>query len=84
MQLRPIGPDIPTWLSPTLQSLTDAVQELLNPTQPRKLLDIANADLPPAEDWPGCAVHVTDKNCIAVSTDVAGTYTWLRADGSAI
>ncbi len=28
-------------------------------------------------------IHVSDKNSIAISTPVAGTYTWLRADGSA-
>lgn len=86
MSIRPVGPGIDSWaaLSPLLNEMRDAVIELQNPTRPTALASVVNADLPPADSWRGCCVFVSDKDCIAISTDVAGTYTWLRADGSAI
>jgi hypothetical protein len=48
------------------------------------LASVLFADLPPAADWQACMIHVSDRNAIAISTPVAGIYTWLRADGSAL
>lgn len=67
-----------------LQGYFEALQQLQNPQAPTQLAEVAlEADLPPAADWPNSAIVVTEHNCIAVSTDVAGTWTWLRADGGA-
>lgn len=86
VSIRPVGIGIDSWiaLSPLLNEMRDAILELQTPTQPSKLATVDQADLPPADDFKECAVHVGDANCIAISTDVAGTWTWRRADGSAI
>lgn len=84
----PPGPDVPTELQELMQSWYAALQELQNPGAPVQLPEIdtaANLLLKaPADRYPNCAIVVTDKTCIAVSTDVAGTWTWLRADGNAL
>lgn len=67
-----------------LRELAAEIAELQSPTKPQTMAYVLNADLPPADDWRGCMIFVTDQDCIAISTDVAGTYTWRRADGSAI
>ena len=82
--VRPISPDLGYPISAILQDLSDATAEIQTPTQPVALASIAFASLPPAASWPGCMIHVTDRNSIAISTPVAGVYTWLRADGSAL
>lgn len=84
--MRPLGPGsvVGDELLTTLQEIAASITELEAPTKPVQMPYVLNADLPTAANWPGCYVFVTDKDCIAISTDVAGTYTWLRADGSAI
>lgn len=84
--MKPLGPGsvIGDELLTTLQEIAAAITELEAPTKPVQMPYVLNANLPSAGDWPGCYVFVTDKDCIAISTDVAGTYTWLRADGSAL
>lgn len=88
VQLIPPGGNLPLDALACLQSLYDAIQELQNPGAPVQLPEIdTSANLllqAPAASYPNCAIMVTDKNCIAVSTNVAGTWTWLRADGSAL
>lgn len=74
----------PADLLALLGDLAAAIAELETPTKPQAMAYVLNASLPPADSWRGCMIFVTDKDCIAISTDVAGVYTWLRADGSAI
>ncbi|MFN8992482.1 MAG: hypothetical protein ACK5X3_02245 [Pseudomonadota bacterium] len=82
--VRPVNPDLPFPLSEILRDLSNVAAEVQTPTQPVALASVAFASLPPAANWPGCMIHVTDRNSIAISTPVAGVYTWLRADGSAL
>lgn len=74
----------PSDLLALLREMAGEIAELQAPTRPQAMAYVLNADLPPADEWRGCMIFVTDKDCIAISTDVAGNYTWLRADGSAI
>lgn len=71
-----------------LQGYYEAISQLQNPESPVQLPVIdtaANLLLrAPAADYPNAAITVTDRNCIALSTNVAGTWTWLRADGTSL
>lgn len=82
--VRPINPDLPFPLSEILRDLSNVAAEVQTPTQPVALASVLFADLPPAASWQACMIHVSDRNAIAISTPVAGVYTWLRADGSAL
>ena len=82
--VRPISPDLGFPTSAILQDVSDALAEIQTPTQPVALATVAFASLPPADKWPGCMIHVSDRNSIAISTPVAGVYTWLRANGAAL
>ena len=82
--VRPISPDLGYPVSAILQDLADVAAEIQTPTQPVALASVLFASLPPADSWRGCMIHVSDKNAIAISTPVAGVYTWLRANGSAL
>ena len=82
--MRPVDPNLGFPLVPLLREMQDAIREQGVPTKPVALATVAAADLPPAADWPACMIHVSDRNCIAISKPVAGVYTWLRADGSAL
>lgn len=82
--MRPVSPTLGFPLAPTLQDMQDAIREQAVPTKPVLLATVAFASLPPAADWPGGIIHVSDRNCIALSTPVAGVYSWLRADGTAL
>lgn len=82
--MRPVSPTFGFPLAATLQEMQDAINEQAVPTKPVQLASVAFASLPPAADWPACMIHVSDKNSIAISTPVAGVYTWLRADGTAL
>jgi hypothetical protein len=84
VSVRPISPDLGFPISAILQDLSDAAAEIQTPTQPVQLATVLFASLPPADSWRACMIHVSDKNSIAISTPVAGVYTWLRADGSAL
>jgi hypothetical protein len=88
-ELIPVGPGIKDPASAAvLKSHEDAIRSLQNPGAPEQCAEIDTAAnlalrLPPA-DWPNCRIIVTDKNCLAISTNVAGTWTWLRSDGGAL
>jgi hypothetical protein len=84
VELRPVDPTLGFPLSAILRDMQDAIRELQTPTQPGRLAVVTFANLPPADNWRECAISVSDKNCIAISTSVAGIYTWLRADGTAL
>lgn len=78
--MRPPGPDSSAFDT----EVFDHINELEVPTKPTQFAGVLEADLPPAADWPLCGIIVTDKNCLALSTLVVATWTWLRADGSAL
>lgn len=74
----------PPELQAALQEIVNAIQELQQPGGVTFLGATTLARLPPAERNRYGQIIVTDRNCIAVSTPVAGVWTWLRADGSAL
>lgn len=82
--MRPVPVGLDPILTAFLKELRGAVADLQRPGQPQLAYAIASTSLPQAESWKTCVVELTDKNCLALSTNVAGTWTWLRADGSAI
>lgn len=85
VSIQPPGPGVPEALRPILQGYYEALMLLQNPGAPTQQAEVAAAtDLPPAADYPNTTIIVTDKNTAAISTNVAGTWTWLRADGSAL
>lgn len=74
-----------------LGSLYDAVSDLQVPDAPTQFasvdLKVATSTatgLPPAADWPNCAIICAEISALVCSTQVAGTWTWLRSDGSAL
>jgi hypothetical protein len=88
VQLVPVGPGIPAGLAAILKSHEDALRSLMQPGSPVKLPHIDTkahllAQAPPA-NWPECGIVCDEINALCVSTQVAGTWTWLRADGSAL
>ena len=61
--------------------LETAFEDLARPRQPTGLYACAVADLPPAADWAGCVLRVTDFGVLACSDGTA----WIRQDtGGAI
>jgi hypothetical protein len=86
--LTPVGPEVPKELQPLLKSMYDAITELQQPTGPSALWVHSTAATleatAPAADNPGAHCMVDDINSIAVSTKIAGVYTWRRADGTAL
>lgn len=80
VSLQSIGPEVPFPLNQILQSFYDAIMEL----QAGQLVTMDYASLPPADENRGCMVHVSDRNCIAISTLVSGAYEWRRANGAAV
>jgi hypothetical protein len=85
VQLVPVRTDVPDTVAATLRSLYDAVSQLQQPGSPVSLASVAlKADLPPAADWPETAILCSEINSIVCSTLSAGSYAWLRADGSAL
>lgn len=79
-----LAPDLAT----VLQTYYDAIRELQQPGAPSVLWSHPTAstleDTAPAADYPNTHCLVDDINSVACSTQVAGTWTWLRADGSAL
>lgn len=71
-------------LATFLTDLRTAVMKLQQPGAPAQAYSTTSDKLPPAEGYKACVAALTDKKCIAVSTLVGSTWTWLRADGSAI
>jgi hypothetical protein len=88
VSLVPIGPGLPPGLAAILKSHEDAIRAAQQPQAPVQMASIDTAAnlvaRAPASDYRGCAIIVTDKQCLAISVNVAGTWTWVRADGSAL
>lgn len=82
--MRPVDPTLGFPLAPLLRDMQDAIREQAVPTKPVQLATVNFADLPPAEDWKGCIIHVLDHSCVAVSTFHTGVWAWKKADGSSI
>lgn len=82
--MRPVPVGLEPGLAALLSELRSAVARLQVPQSPVSEFATLEADLPPAESYKNCRVLVTDKNTLAISTLVGSTWTWLRADGSAI
>jgi hypothetical protein len=87
-ELIPVGPGVPQAVAAILKSHEDAIRELQNPTQPRPLWVHPTAATleatAPAANFPGQHAIADDINSVVVSTPVAGSYAWRRADGSAL
>lgn len=87
--LIPVGPEIKDPLvAAILKSHEDAIRAIQQPGSPVVLPHIdtkANlaAKAPPA-NWKECAIICDEINSVVISTAVAGTYTWLRANGGAL
>ena len=45
----------------------------LSPKSPERLASFAYAQLPPAADWVGCIVYVTDKSKVGLSNGASWT-----------
>lgn len=86
--LIPVGPGLPPGTAAILKSHEDAIRELQRPVAPQPLPEIDTAAnlliRAPASSYRNCQIIVTDKSCLAISVNVAGTWTWVRADGSAL
>lgn len=82
--MRPVPIGLEPGLQAFLAEIRTAVVKLQEPGKPTREFATVFGQLPPAADYPNCRVLVTDKNALAVSTLVAGSWTWLRADGSAL
>lgn len=82
--MRPVPEGLEPHLKAFLQDVRSALMQAQNPAQPQPACALLDADLPVASDWKNCVVNVTDKNCLAVSTEVGNDWLWVRADGSSI
>jgi len=84
--LVPPGPGAPS--ADFIRSMYEAVRSLLNPGGPVQLAHVATvAELTgkyPADDYRGGVLICDEINSLVHATSVAGTYAWLRADGSAL
>lgn len=80
MKISPIGPAVPPGLAEILGDLRNAVLELMEATQPHRVLALSQAALPPAEAWPNCVVRVSDLNILAASDGA----NWIRQDTGAV
>lgn len=70
-----------------LQALYDAVSDLQNPGGPQQLAHVdtkANLAKFPPDEYRGGYLICDEINSAVHSTAVAGVYTWLRIDGSAL
>lgn len=74
-----LQPDAPSWAQRFAQRL-ESVFLKKSPTAPVRLWGVVFAELPPAADWTGCLVYVTDKAKAGLSN---GT-TWTDAAGGAL
>lgn len=83
--MRSPGPDTPDWASIILMSMQDAISALQTPGAPQRMAQFKlKTNLPPAASYKECVAICDEINSVVVSTSVAGTYTWLRANGSAL
>ena len=68
-----------------LKSHEDAIRSLQQPGAPVRLPNIdLKANLPAASTYRECAAICDEINSVVVSTLVAGTWTWTRADGGSL
>jgi hypothetical protein len=74
-----IEPDIPQWMQRYINRV-DATYVNAFPKAPVRLWSVTQANLPPAAQWPGCIVYVSDKAKVGLSN---GT-TWTQTDGGAL
>lgn len=80
-----VGPEIPAALQPFAKSVVDAITALQAPGAPVRLpYVLLQADLPDAASYPDSAILVREKLTVAISTLSGSTWSWLRADGSAL
>ena len=79
-------PNAPDWARTFCQDTAEALRLLATPQGPSQLYAVTSTQIAsiPASDYPNCAVAVTDKKSIAVSTLNAGLWAWTRADGTVI
>lgn len=88
VSLVPVGPGVPDAMKGILKSHEDAIRAGQNPGSPVKFPSIdTKGNLlakAPAESWQSCAIICAEINAVVVSTLVGATWTWLRADGSAL
>lgn len=82
--MRPVPNGLDPNLVAYLNEVSVAIGQLQNPAGPVQEFATVQAQLPPAASYKNCQVLVADKNTIAVSTLVSGSWTWLRSDGSAL
>lgn len=73
--LRP-DPRLPSPIRGPLSELAAALDQIRSPRMPLALFSCARAGLPPAADWSGCLLRVSDLNTLAHSD---GTR-WVRVD----
>ena len=71
-----IQADAPSWAQRFALSLPNLFKGL-SPKSPERLAPFVFTELPPAANWPGCVVYVTDKHKVGLSngsswTDPAG------------
>lgn len=74
-----LEPDVPQWMQRYALRLEKAFVNLF-PKAPVRLWSVTYANLPPAADWPGCIVFVSDKNKVGLSNGSA----WTQTDGGAL
>jgi len=83
--VRPVPAGLkPPELVAFLTEMRSAVTQLQTPQAPVGEFALLQADLPPAERYKNARVLVSDKNTLAISTLVGSSWTWRRADGSAL
>ena len=71
--------DLKTDPRPFYQALANAIAALQTPQAPALVYACAQADLPPAANWPNGVVRVTNLDILAVSNGSA----WIRQDTGA-
>lgn len=74
-----IDPTAPGWARMFALRLAAAFKNA-DPTGPERLARYASTSLPPAADWLGCQIYVTDKHKVGLSN---GT-TWTDPAGGAL
>lgn len=82
--MRPVPNGLDPNLVAFLNEVSVAIGQLQNPGNPVQEFATVQAQLPPAASYKNCRVLVTDKNTIAISTLVSGSWAWLRSNGAAL
>lgn len=74
-----LDPTAPPWAQLFALRLPQAFKGL-SPKSPERLASFTYATLPPAENWAGCQVYVTDKH----KTGLSNGTTWTDPAGGAL